>query len=82
MMIIKPLGEELPVTAADDIDGAKLVRIYAASISKVTIENPGANTVIGSFTVPAGSTTIVEKNKEDTIAGTTALLCTPVSYKS
>jgi hypothetical protein len=82
MMIIKPLGEEVSVTTADDIDGAKLVRVYAAAVSKVTIASPEANTVIGSFTVPAGSTTIVEKNKDDTIAGTTTLLCTPVSYKS
>jgi UDP-glucose 6-dehydrogenase len=81
-MIIKPLGEEISVTTEDDINGAKLIRIYAAAASKVTIENPDANTVIGSFTVPAGSTTIVEKSATDTIAGTTTLLCTPVAYKS
>jgi len=81
-MIIKPLGEEVTVTTADDIDGARLVRVYAAAVSKITIENLGANTVVGSFTVPAGSTTIVEKNGTDTIAGTTTLLCAPVSYKS
>jgi hypothetical protein len=82
MMIIKPLGEELSVTTADDIQGAKLVRVYAAAVSKITIENPEANNVIGSFTVPAGSTTIVEKNRDDTISGTTTLLCVSVSYKS
>jgi hypothetical protein len=82
MMIIKPIGEEVSVTTADDLDGARLVRVYAAAISKVTIENPDANTVIGSFTVPAASVTIVEKNKDDTISGTTTLLCVPVSYKS
>jgi hypothetical protein len=82
MMIIKPLGEEITVTTGDDVDGARLVRVYAAAVSKVTIENLDANTVVGSFTVPAGSTTIVEKNGTDTIAGTTTLLCTPVSYKS
>lgn len=81
-MIVKPLGEELAVTTADDIGGARLVRVYAAAVSKVTIENPEANTVIGSFTVPAGSATIVEKSRTETIAGTTTLLCTPVSYKS
>lgn len=82
MMIVKPLGEELSVTTADDINGARLVRIYAAAVSKVTIENPTANTIVGSFTVGADSATIVEKNSTDTIAGTTTLLCTPVSYKS
>jgi hypothetical protein len=82
MMIIKPLDEETSITTADDMNGARLVRVYAAAVSKVTIENPAANTVVGSFTVPAGSTTIVEKNGTDTIAGSTTLLCTAVSYKS
>lgn len=82
MMIIKPLGEEVAVTTADDVHNARLVRVYAAAVSKVTIESPSANTVVGSFTVGAGSSTIVEKNGTDTIAGTATLLCTPVSYKS
>lgn len=81
-MIIKALGEEIAVTTADDVNGARLIRVYAAAVSKVTIESPSANTVVGSFTVAAGSSTIVEKNGADTIAGTTTLLCTPVSYKS
>ena len=81
-MIIKPIGEEISVTTADDLDGARLIRVYAAGVSKITIEDPEANTVIGSFTVPAASVTIVEKNKTDTIEGTTTLLCTPISYKS
>jgi hypothetical protein len=79
MNIIKPIGEELTVTTANNIGGAKLVRVYAATSSKVTIAN---DQTIGSFTMPAGSVTIVEKNKEDTIAGTNALLCTAISYKS
>jgi hypothetical protein len=82
MNIIKPVGEELSVTTADTVENARLVRIYAAAISKVTITNSDANTTIGSFTVPAGSVTIIEKNREDTVEGTTALLCTPISYKS
>lgn len=81
-MIIKAIGEETSVTTADDVNESKLVRIYAAAVSKVTITEVEANTVIGSFTMPAASVTIVEKNKTDTITGTTTLLCTPVSYKS
>ena len=81
-MIIKPIGEEVSVTTADDIDGARLVRVYAASTSKITISSVEANTVVGSFTVPSESVTIVEKNSADTVAGSTVLLCTPVSYKS
>jgi len=80
MNIIKPINEELTVTTADTVENARLVRIYASGSSKVTISS--ANTIVGSFTVPADSVTIIEKNREDTIEGTTTLLCTPISYKS
>ena len=80
-MIIKPVGEEVSVTTAVDLNGARLIRVYAASASKITIKTVGDST-LGSFTSPAGAVTIVEKNPTDTIEGTTALLCTPVSYKS
>lgn len=82
MMIIKPIGEEVTVTTADDVNNSRLIRVYATDVSKITIENPDANTIVGSFTVPAGSATIVEKSPTDTISGSTTLLCTPVSYKS
>lgn len=81
MMIIKPLAAEISVTAANTVSNSKLVRAYAVASSVLTIRNAEA-AVIGSFTVPAGEVVIVEKNKTDTIEGTTALLCTPVSYKS
>jgi len=80
-MIIKPIAEEVSVTAAVDLSGARLIRTYAAAASKITIKDSD-EVVKGSFTVPAGSVTIVEKTPTDTIEGTNALLCTPVSYKS
>jgi len=80
-MIIKPIAEEVSVTTAVDLSGARLIYIYAAASSKITIKDSD-EVVKGSFTVPAGSVTIVEKTPTDTIEGTTALLCTPVSYKS
>lgn len=80
-MIIKPIGEEASVTAAADLNGAKLIRAYAAAASKITIKDSD-EAIKGSFTVPAGSVTIIEKSPTDTIEGTTALLCAPVSYKS
>ena len=79
-MIVKPLALQLSVTTANTVSDARLVRVYAASVSLVTIAN-GVGPV-GSFTVPAGSVTFVEKESTNTIAGSTALLCTPVSYKS
>ena len=80
-MIIKPIAEEVSVTTAVDLSGARLIHIYAEASSKITIKDSD-EVVKGSFTVPAGSVTIVEKTPTDTIEGTTALLCTPVSYKS
>ena len=80
-MIIKPIGEEVSVTTAVALGGARLIRTYAAAAYKITIKDSD-EVVKGSFTVPAGSVTIIEKSPTDTIEGTTALLCAPVSYKS
>jgi hypothetical protein len=79
-MIVKPLATELSVSSANTVYDAQLVRIYAAANSVVTIA--GNSEPTGSFTLPGGSVVFVEKAKENTIAGTTTLLCTPVSYKS
>jgi hypothetical protein len=79
-MIIKPLASEISVTAANTVGNSRLVRAYAAAVSVVTIANEDG--VVGTFTVPAASVTLIEKEPLNTISGTTALLCTPVSYKS
>ena len=56
-MIIKAIGEEVSITTADDLNEARLIRVYAAAASKITITNVEANAVAGSFTVPAASVT-------------------------
>lgn len=79
-MILKPLAEEISFTSANTVYDARLVRVYAAANSIVTIASTeNANT---SFTMHQGTVEIVEKLAGDTIAGTTTLKCTPVSYKS
>lgn len=79
-MILKPLNEEISFTSANTVYDTKLVRIYAAANSVVTlISTEAANT---SFTMHQGTVEILEKLPNDTIAGTTTLKCTPVSYKS
>lgn len=78
-MILKPLEEEISFTSANTVYGAKLVRVYAAANSFVTVSGAEANT---SFTMHQGSVEIVEKFPTDTITGTTTLRCTPVSYKT
>jgi hypothetical protein len=79
-MIIKPLAVEVSVTAPSTVGNSRLVRAYAAAVSVVTITSEDG--VVGSFTVPAASVTVIEKEPLNTISATTALLCTPVSYKS
>ena len=79
MMIIKPTDVEISFTSANTVYDAKLVRIYAAANSVVTIVTEAhANT---TFTMHQGTVEIVEKLPTETIAGTTTLRCTPVSYK-
>lgn len=79
-MIVKPLQEEISFTSANTVYDSRLVRIYAAANSTVTIvSTENANT---SFTMHQGTVEILEKLPGDTITGTTTLKCTPVSYKS
>ena len=79
-MILKPLNVEISFTSANTVYDAKLVRVYAAANSVVTVvSTENANT---SFTMHQGTIEILEKLPSDTIAGTTTLKCTPVSYKS
>lgn len=81
-MIIKVRGDAVNFTAANTVNESTFVRVYAAAASDVTIVS--ANTELsqsGSFTMPAGSVTVVEKRPEDTIAGTTTLSCTPIAIR-
>lgn len=79
-MILKPLAEEISFMSANTVYDARLVRVYASANCVVTISSSeSANT---SFTMHQGTVEIVEKLASDTIAGTTTIKCTPVSYKS
>lgn len=79
-MILKPLQEEISFTSANTVYDSKLVRIYAAANTVVTIASSvNANT---SFTMHQGTTEIIEKLPSDTIAGSATLACTPLSYKA
>jgi len=79
--IVKPLALETTVTTGDDLDGARLVRIFAPALSIVTVRDPESNTAIGSFTMPANDVLFLEKERAYTVEGTTSLKCVPVSYK-
>lgn len=79
-MILKALNTELSFTSANTVYDAKLVRIYAAANSVITVTS--ATNPTATFTMPQGTIEILEKLSTDTIAGSTTIKCTPVSYKN
>lgn len=76
--ILKLKGAKVDFTTANTVSDATLVRVFAAAASTVTVAGDHA----GSFIMPAGHVTFIEKSSDDTIAGTTTLSCTPVSYNT
>jgi len=76
--ILKLKGAKVDFTTANTVNDSNLVRVYAASASTVTVVGDNA----GSFIMPAGGVTFIEKSASDTIAGTTTLSCTPVAYRT
>ena len=79
--IIKVKGSAVDVTTANTVNNSKLVRIYAAADTTVTVADD-APTTLGTFVMPAGSIEYVEKNPTDTIAADVSVSCTPVSYNT
>lgn len=80
-MIIKVKGSAIDVTTANTVSSAKLVRCFASSAATVTITNDDGDT-LGTFKMPQNTVEYVEKAADDKIASTSALSCTPVSYKT
>ncbi len=78
-MRTKVYDSEISFTAANTVYDARFVRVYAAAESTVTVANTGGT--IGTFTMPAGHVEMIEKEKDDTIAGTTTLACAPIAFK-
>ena len=81
-MIIKVKGESANVTSADTVSDSKLVRIYASANTLITVEDPVANTTLGTFIMPGGTVEYVEKETTDTISANASISCTPVSYNA
>lgn len=77
---IKVTGSEISVTTANTVNGANLVRAYAAGTTLVTIALANTSTV-GTFTMPAGSIELIAKDYTDTISANAALLCAPVAWR-
>jgi hypothetical protein len=77
--IIKIKGATVAVTTANNVNTATLLRIYAADIATITQATAEA-VAIGTFTMPAGSVSWLEKDATDTVASTASVSCTPVAY--
>jgi len=79
--IIKVKGSSANVTTANTVSDSKLVRIYAAANTLITIADD-TPTTLGTFIMPGGSVEYVEKNPTDTITANSSVSCTPVSYNT
>ena len=78
--IIKPLATEIAFTAANNVNEATYVRVYAAANADVTLANTGGT--IGTFTMPGGTVDFVTKKSTDTLAGDTSIACTKIAFRS
>lgn len=74
--IIKVIGDEVDITTANTVNDTTLARIYATNLSTITVGSEG------SFTMPAGSVTFVEKAKDDTLTASNTAVAVAVSYKA
>lgn len=79
--IIKVKGAAANVTTADTVSDSKLVRIYAAANTLITISDD-TPTTLGTFIMSGGSVEYVEKDPSDTITANSSVSCTPVSYNT
>lgn len=81
-MIIKVKGETANVTTADTVSDSLLVRIYASANTLITVDDPVANTTLGSFVMPGGTVEYIEKKTTDTVTANSSVAVTPVAYNA
>lgn len=74
-MIVKPLNAEAGISANTTVDNATVVRLYCSATGVVTNETTG-----GSFTMPTGSITFMQKESTDEISATGTIVGTKVAY--
>lgn len=81
-MIIRVLGEEIEFTAANTVNDSVLVRVFATTANTlVTVSDPVANNVIGSFRMAQNTVEIVEKKTTEILEASASIRCTPVAYR-
>lgn len=78
--VIKPKALEITLTAANTVNDAVLVRVYASTEALITVANTaGSNT--GSLTLPAGEIALIEKEARGTLTASASVKAVSVSYK-
>ena len=81
MTVLRLNGSEGNLGSASNVGFAKLVRVLnnKTSVQVITHKNAGG-TVLGTFTMTAGSVELVEKVSTDTLTGAATSLAVKVAY--
>ena len=74
--IIKVIGDEIDISSANTVNDAPLIRVFATNQAVITVGTSG------SFTMPAGSVTFIEKASTETVAASNTAVAAAVSYKA
>ena len=76
-MIVKPKAAEIALSTANTVDDASCVRIYNDSGGDVLITNTSTS---GTFTLPNGAITFVQKLPSDTLTAGSAVKAVSVAF--
>ena len=76
-MIVKPKAAEIALSTANTVDDASCVRIYNDSGADVLITNTSTS---GTFTLPNGAITFVQKLPSDTLTAGSAVKAVSVAF--
>jgi len=80
MNVVKPLSQQISVTAANTVSNASLVYIATTASTLVTVAY--ANTTVkASVVVPANQVIYLDKAPTDTIAANVAVSATSIAYR-
>ena len=76
-MIVKAKAAEINLSTANTVDSASCVRVYNDTAGDILITNTVTS---GSFTLPAGAITFIDKAPTDTLTAGSAVKAVSVAY--
>lgn len=77
---IRLLGAATDLTAATDVNKARVVRVFNNTAAVATLTQKEGATVTGSVVLAAGEVVYVHKHPTETLEGAATLLVTPVGF--